>query len=142
MIQYCYCKLKKLVFPIMSFLCSRIQSCLPPSIVFPQSPLICDSCLSYFLFLISLTVLQSAGKVFYRLVLNLGFLISLKLEKKNLKNITDVKLPPCPIISEGTRYQHDLLLLILNLITWLRWFFHDFSMVKLFFLPFPHYKHE
>lgn len=42
------------------------------------------------------------------------------------------------VASEGTQHQHDLLLLMLNLFTWLRWFMHDryISTVKHFLFYF------
>ena len=40
----------------------------------------------------------------------------------------------CHIMSGDTWYQHALLLVLVNLITWLTWCLLDFSTIKLFFL--------
>ena len=122
-----------------TFLCSRIQSSLLHSICslsFLDLFQLVDNFLNLSLVLMSLTFLKSTGEAFYRLALNLGFLI-IRLGLWIFKNnTTEVKLPSRCTTSEGTWYQRDLIQLVWNLITELWWFLCDFSTVKLLFLHF------
>lgn len=80
--------------------------------------------LCLFLFFVTWTVLRNAGRVFCRMSLSLGVSDIFLMSRLGLwdfrKNIAQVKCLSLHIPSERTCYQHDLLLVMLTLVAWLR----------------------